>query len=266
MSCFINLFAKIPAGSGLTITGGGTWSMSPSPENGPANNVSGIRTIFTTGSSLTGPQQEALVASVPASFGATAAITSTTTVTTALANVASSQYLWIDPASIPAGVYKFRYTVSAGATCSDSADITVTILDGVEAGSAVTMNLCSDDANVYPLFNFLPTAASGNIVPPSHGPCPGETTTTPCGTWTTTVTSAGYNATNKTFQPSLVVFPVGSNEITFTFTYTVAYPSAVGTDGGCTGGYCSDSATLTLKVIKTGYAGGDGAITLCNKL
>lgn len=164
--------------------------------------------------------------------------------------ISSGPYLFINPDSVIAGTYDFEYRVGSG-SCQSSATITVTVVDGADAGTAITgLTWCNDDATAYNLYSTLL----------------GGTPDTD-GVWTGSGTAnAGYDdnstpadPTDDTFQPSLAGVTSGSQN--FTFIYTVNN----GGDGNCTDN-CVDTTTVTVTVAASGNAGGNNAITLCNAL
>jgi len=145
----------------------------------------------------------------------------------------------------PSGTYVFTYTVGS-VPCSDTATVTVTVVDGAVAGTANTYTYCDSDTTIYNIYSLLGVS-----------PLPDTD-----GTWTNTGTmSSGHEAntasgSDDTFQPS-----ASEGVGTYLFTYTVDNGD-VTTPGGCTN--CEDSVTITINVVDTGDAGTNGAVTLCN--
>lgn len=158
------------------------------------------------------------------------------------------------------GTYVVRYTVGTS-PCSDTADLTITVLAGALAGVDVTITKCDTDTTVYTLFDFIEGG---------DGTGTGTGTVDATGTWSGSGTGpafttapndaykpGGSGPTNDTFQPSLVNMG-GNPTVTAVFTYTVNKGGPV----GCTN--CTDTSTITFITTQSGDAGGDGAVTVCN--
>jgi hypothetical protein len=164
---------------------------------------------------------------------------------------------------VPSGNYTFTYTVTGGAACTDSAEVTVIVVDGVLAGQTINITKCDTDNVNYVLYSILeggvspdgggawlsPPQNNGNVTPPNLPAITGQ--------WTGSISSPGYSggasATEATFNPSLHT----GTEATFTYTVT-------NTEGnpGCTN--CTNQATITFTITETPFAGDDTTLTVCN--
>ena len=71
----------------------------------------------------------------------------------------------INPNGLAGGDYVFRYLLTAVSPCTDqSADITVTVVDSVTAGTmAMNTSACNDDNNVVNLFDLLTGEDAGGV-------------------------------------------------------------------------------------------------------
>ena len=149
----------------------------------------------------------------------------------------------VDFTGINAGTYTFEY--DTGGVCNDQSIVTVTVVDGANAGADASVSQCTSDNTAYVLFTLLGGTPDNN------------------GTWSgTAITSAGYSdlgtptdPTDDTFNPSLV--PAG----TYTAIYTVDNSTA-DTPAGCDN--CTATATITITVSAALDAGIDGTATVCN--
>jgi len=150
-----------------------------------------------------------------------------------------------DPSGLVLGTYTFTYSVGA-VPCDDTADVVVTVNATAVAGDDVSKTYCTTDTTQYNLYNLITGSPDSD------------------GDWqagTSGVTSAGYDdnststVTDDTFQPSLVA------EGTYVFIYNVNHGDG-NTPPGCDS--CTDSSTLTINVVATGDAGGNGVATACN--
>lgn len=159
-----------------------------------------------------------------------------------------------------AGDYVFEYTVGV-VPCVDTSTVTVTVLPAAKAGVDRTLTFCNSDTNNYNLFGFIQNGdglgGGGPLVPVDN-----------TGIWSGNGTTSGaYSAgnvqvpTDDTFRPSLVLFPNGSTEQTFVFTYTVTKPN---TSQDCTN--CTDTSQISITVTLQPNAGADASITVCNAL
>jgi gliding motility-associated-like protein len=128
-----------------------------------------------------------------------------------------------------AGVYVFRYTVTATSPCSNAtADVTVTVVEAPDAGISASVSACNDDSS-FDLFGSL----AGS---PDNG-----------GTWIQTSGSA------RTITGSDVNLN-GATAGTYAFQYTVNGTSPCG----------NATATLTVTVNDLPSAGANNTIATCN--
>ncbi|MEO8068968.1 MAG: gliding motility-associated C-terminal domain-containing protein [Flavobacteriales bacterium] len=135
------------------------------------------------------------------------------------------------------GVWHFRYVLGTSSQCTaDSAVLTVTVVDGPNAGNNDDVLLCSDGAD-YNLNNGLGAGADGN------------------GQWYTPTLIAHSNLLDPTVGPAgtwiYVVPAVGSCAADTSMT-TVGISTApnAGTGGSIT--VCDDQATFALSTVLTG--------------
>lgn len=161
------------------------------------------------------------------------------------------------------GVFEFTYTVTGGAACSDTAVLTITVIEGAMAGQSVSVTKCDSDDTDYFLFSMLEDGVAPNgggnwTQPPANdgtvtAPGPGIT-----AAWTGNTGSPGYTAgadpTQAIFNPSAHGSAGDVN-----FTYTVTKDSG---DAACTN--CTANSTITFTITGTPYAGEDETFTVCN--
>ncbi|WP_282032054.1 gliding motility-associated C-terminal domain-containing protein [Winogradskyella eximia] len=205
-----------------------------------------------------------------------------------------------NPSTDTAGIY--TYTVSSGTTAcpDDSATITVTVLQGPDAGSNGTLNLC-DTTNTIDLITGLagtpeiggtwsPALISGTgIFDPNSDPEGTYTYTlsNACGTNSATVAvslsnvnDAGDNGTvefcNTDAPVDLFNSLGGTPDIGGTWTPTLTsgtgiFDPTIDTDGVYTYTVSSgtsacpdDSATVTVSVLQGPDAGSNGTLNLCD--
>lgn len=222
-NCSISLFSRLPS-SGPTIMTTGNWFLDP----------------------LSDP-----IASLRWGNGAGPAIPPVTWNTTAIApgvQIGTGPYLHVDPENVAAGEYLFTYRVGEiGSSCVAEATITLTVVDGVTAGAALTgITYCADDDTDHDVSLLLTGQSTG-------------------GTWSGTGPALGppaWVSANTTFNPSEAPVPSGQT-VNYTFIYNVS-ASGGPHDEDCKGGYCYDTTTLTIAVTHTGYAGEDTAFSVCN--
>ena len=199
-NCIISLFSKIPS-SGPTVMTSGNWFLDP------------------TSSTITGLRW---------GIGAAPDVPPVIWATTAFApgvQIGAGPYLFIDPDNVAAGTYKFTYRVGEiGSTCVASATITLTVVNGVTAGTALTgITYCADDITNH------------NISPLFSGQSAG-------GTWSGTGVALGppaWVAANTTFNPSEAPVPAGQTA-NYTFIYSVTAAGGPHSED-CKGGYCYDN-------------------------
>ena len=175
--------------------------------------------------------------------------------------VGTTHSVTIDVSGTAASVLVFRYTAGVG-TCSTTADVTVTVVNGAIAGVGVDITVCSDDPTVYNLMDML-AGGSGT------GTNTGAITQT--GTWSGSGTGAAFTSVNAyvpggtapsddTFAPANVNLG-GNTTVQAQFIYTVSNADGT-TPPSCDN--CNDTATILFTVTAAGDAGQDGAVTLCN--
>jgi hypothetical protein len=170
--------------------------------------------------------------------------------------IGSGNALWIDVTDVAPGDYYFVYVVGDLTACGAKAVITVTVVEGADAGVAATgLTFCSNDNTAYNIFNTFIDPDPNTI---------GNVDTD--GTWTGDgLLSGGYSdngtpgdPTDDTFTPSTANLN-NQDQQTWEFTYTVTVTG----DPNCD--ECTDVTTVSVTVAAVANAGSDGAITACSQ-
>ncbi|HRG00019.1 MAG TPA: gliding motility-associated C-terminal domain-containing protein [Bacteroidia bacterium] len=216
----------------LTVSGGGTYTWSPSSGLSSANGASvtanptltTIYTVSTTvcGGSIATKTVQVVVSGAPINIGTIAGpsvvCANSTGVTYSVTNVSGANYTWAVPggANITAGANTNAITVNFGASAG-----TVSVSAVGSCGSATaSLNVTTSPSLSLTVSPLNPTICSGS---------------------STTLTASG--ATNYTWSPSSTLSSSNGNNVTASPTVTTVY-TILGSSGTCTG---STTSTVTVS-------------------